>query len=225
MNNYLNQSEQQPSTTIELKLSRKAYEKITSYTQAVETEIGGLLVMDSKDPLLVKDALIFKQEVSGSETELDSKTLIKYLESMAKRSPRKIESIKGWWHSHAKMAVFWSGTDDTCFSDMLSVMPTVFGIVVNKSGEMLARVDLRTDIGNISLNNLKVNIMFPTAKQAYIKEAKRKVKEKTYEYPNGFRNYGYTNRHWEEQWQGNQKEDNTKNGTERRYPYDIWGYE
>lgn len=160
----------------ELRVSLKALNKMFSYARAVNTEIGGLLLIDdSGDQPLVKDALIFQQTVTGASVELDAEELGKQMEQVAMRRPSKFEMLKGWWHSHNNFDTFWSGVDDECFENFLETNNNVYGIVVNKAGSMKARIDIKTRIGTVQIKNIRVVPHFERSKLSYMNEARRKI--------------------------------------------------
>jgi proteasome lid subunit RPN8/RPN11 len=122
-------------------LTQNAKRKIETYTRLAEGEISGLMRVDrvSSYSILVKDIIIFDQKSSGSETELDSEALSKFLTEEI-QAGRDVSDIKGWWHSHADMGVFWSATDT---ENMRTLGCEWFlSIVSNKKKETKARLDV-----------------------------------------------------------------------------------
>jgi len=153
-------------------ITSKAMEKIYSYTNAVDTEIGGILLIDKTNGKpLIKDALLFKQRATKGDVELDLSNLSTELAKMKKED---VELLKGWWHSHNDMDTFWSGTDDDCFSSLLNVSPVVYGIVVNKKGKLLLRADFKTEIGVLTVDRIKLSPVV-RINNKYVLEAKAKV--------------------------------------------------
>jgi proteasome lid subunit RPN8/RPN11 len=137
-------------------LKEIAKRKIEAYTKLATDEISGLMRAERVDEqtILVKDIILLKQESSPSDTELDIDALSRYLTEEI-QADRDISDIKGWWHSHADMGVFWSTTDtenmDTFGKEWL------VSIVSNKKGEKLARVDIynpyRMFINDVTIEN------------------------------------------------------------------------
>lgn len=94
-------------------------------------ECSGMGKTIIKDGVIrVVDVWMVKQKNSGAETEMDSEAL-----SALMFEKRAVEgSWNYWWHSHANMGVFWSGTDRDQIGKMASngmCVATVF----NNKGE------------------------------------------------------------------------------------------
>ena len=165
----------------EMFISVDAMKKIYSYAEAVETEIAGLLIVDTTDGIpIIKDALLFEQEATHGDVELDIDTVSKEAAKLGKENPAKLEMLKGWWHSHANMDVFWSGTDDHCFENFSTIAPIVYGVVVNKRGECKARIDIKTELGSIKIKNIKLTPLVDEFDEACMKEARAKIKKKKF---------------------------------------------
>lgn len=161
----------------EIQITTNALEKIYSYAEGVDTEVAGLLLVDKKNGIpLIKDALIFDQYASGADVELDINEVTKELMKIHKKDKSQLEFVKGWWHSHVNMDVFWSGTDDDCFENLLSISPLVYGIVVNKHGDTLLRIDMKTDLGVIKFKDITLKTVI-SLDESCMKEAKLRVKE------------------------------------------------
>lgn len=160
-----------------INVSSKAASKIFAYTNAVEAEIGGLLVIEEEGGVAtVTDALLYKQRANVGGVLLDAGNLAKQLNKIALEQPEKLEKIKGWWHSHYNFSTFWSPTDDACFSNFLKVCPVTYGIVVNTAGKAKARVDMKTGIGLIRVCNADFELGEIVQMPECVAEAKQKVK-------------------------------------------------
>lgn len=117
------------------------FKRIHYYAQAAEGEVSGLgtVVKDEKGRMVVNRVYLLEQESSGADTELNSEAISKLMTDMIGKNEDPAQ-LKFWWHSHASMGVFWSGTDDTC-AETLS-REFAFSLVVNKAGEKRCRLDL-----------------------------------------------------------------------------------
>jgi len=115
--------------------------RIQYYAQAAEGEVSGLgtVIKDDKGRMVVNRVYLLEQESSGADTELNSEAISKLMTDMIGKNEDPAQ-LKFWWHSHATMGVFWSGTDDTC-AETLS-REFAFSLVVNKAGEKRCRLDL-----------------------------------------------------------------------------------
>lgn len=203
------------SNVSEILVSAKALEKIFTYARAVDSEIGGLMIVDeSGEKPLIKDCLLSKQKVSGVEMELDPDSLAKMFEEEALKKKSRIENAKGWWHSHVNMGTFWSSTDDDCFGNMLNTSQVVYGVVITKNGSILGRIDIKTPIGVITINKVKITPWYGNkANTKYVKEAKdsiiiEKIKpvNSVWENFKTKENYYYDNRPDPIQYVGSKKE-------------------
>lgn len=125
-----------------LLIERNADDKIRTYTDLCPTEISGLgkVIINADGDFVITDVAIFEQEVSGVHSTLSTTALAKFQAEMVKKG----ESMKDWcvwWHSHADMGVFFSGTD-TGTIDESTEFPYLVSLVVNKKGQSKARVDV-----------------------------------------------------------------------------------
>lgn len=161
----------------------RALKRIMYYAKAAEGEVSGLgtIMKDPSGKYIVDEVHLLEQESSGADTELNPESISKLMTDMMKanQDPSK---LKFWWHSHANMGVFWSGTDDTC-AETLS-REFAFSLVVNKSGESLCRLDIYNPI-RITFNHIKlVEIVEEDAELKTLceLEVKEKVKSPTYAY-------------------------------------------
>ena len=131
---------------MEVCINKKDWDKIINYARCSSdkwgTEIGGMAVtiQDDDDDWIIKDPVIMKQEVSGGLCELDKTKLAEYYSKMAIKHSKKNMRFC-WWHSHAKMAAFWSGTDTNTI-DEYEDGDLSFALVVNVKEEYKCRVSV-----------------------------------------------------------------------------------
>jgi len=86
------------------------YRKIMHWIdKADSSEVSGLgkLMIDGDGDIVVIDAILCKQVNSSGSSDLDEQDVNK---AMFDLRDTKGE-LRWWWHSHALMGVFWSGTD------------------------------------------------------------------------------------------------------------------
>ena len=162
---------------IKLKITNKAYLKLKYFVENVDTEISGLgKVRIIRDELEVYDFDIFKQEVSSVHSDLDEKTLVKFLFDKTKKE-ESVRDYKVWWHSHGYMEAFFSYTDNKTINHSTE-FPYLISIVTNKEGDNKARLDLFNPLRltiplevKISLNDNK------RIKKQCQKEIKEKIRK------------------------------------------------
>lgn len=139
-------------------ISNKAFQKMRGYVEGVKKEISGLgkISYDEKNQeFTVHDVKIFKQKVTGVDTVLDQGALGKFYDEIMK-TEGDLTNWKLWWHSHADMDTFFSGTDKSTIEDFDNETKEdnwFLSIVTNRAGDMEARVDLfyplRVTVDNI----------------------------------------------------------------------------
>ena len=131
---------------MEVCIDKKDWDKIINYARCASdkwgTEIGGMAVtiQDDEGDWIISDPVIMKQEVSGALCELDKTELAAYYSKMAVKYKKK-EMRFCWWHSHAKMSAFWSGTDTNTI-DEYEDGDLSFALVVNVKEEYKCRVSV-----------------------------------------------------------------------------------
>jgi hypothetical protein len=151
--------------------------RIKYYTQAADGEVSGLgtVIKDEKGRHVVNKVFLLEQESSGADTELDTEAISKLMtDMMAKNEDPAL--LKFWWHSHANMGVFWSGTDDSCAETLSKEF--AFSLVVNKAGDLRCRLDLYNPF-RITFDGIKVTEIIQedaSLKEQCEKEIKEKVK-------------------------------------------------
>ena len=112
-----------------LHFSRVAWEKMWGMTLRAKGEVSGFGLIDEHDPCRVVDFHVVKQRVSGSSTIMDPSAL----DDLFMNSRDKgiaLDRWRVWWHSHAEMKAFFSGTDDTTVQRYASEKP-LWSVVTN----------------------------------------------------------------------------------------------
>lgn len=115
-----------------VRIEGKTYAKIMHWIEKATGEVSGLgkVIVDGNE-MLVTDAILLDQENTAASTELEADAITKAMYEM-----REVEGhLNFWWHSHANMDVFWSGTDkDTILQ--LGEKGWVLASVFNKKREV-----------------------------------------------------------------------------------------
>ena len=159
--------------------------RIMYYTQAADGEVSGLgtITRDEKGRHVVNKVYLLEQEASAADTELKPEAISKLMVDMMKDN-QDPGTLKFWWHSHASMGVFWSGTDDTCAETLSKEF--AFSLVVNKAGDKRCRLDLYAPF-RITFDGVKVEELIQEdacLKEECEKEVKEKVKTAYERYTN-----------------------------------------
>lgn len=166
-----------------------AYLKMQSYIDLCEYEISGMgkvKIIDS-NTLLVEDVRLWKQTVTSTTSNLDQDAEPKFVNELIKDG-ENINDWKLWWHSHADMNVFWSGTDTGTIKTIMKVgedgkrsgLDFLVSIVGNKKAEFKARIDVavRNDVFGIKGVETRDNIPFERIIDEKIEEKINKIYER-----------------------------------------------
>lgn len=202
---------------INIEIAQRAYQKLFYYIDACPTETSGLFSVTKKsDSLYVVDDLwLLKNYASGGYTDLDKKAMVQFMTQRV-REKKDMSNIRGWWHSHASMGVFWSGTDDATANRFIETMADKKGfwvsIVGNKKHELKGRVDTNDPEWTCLNENLKPYCVFPEdaeLKKACEIEVKEKVKAYQYKWKGG-RSGKWNNNDWDKRGSGLSKSQRKK---------------
>lgn len=201
----------------EVLISSYALNKMDILVQENSNEVGWFCTAERSDNvILIKDTLLFDQEVASTTTEITPEGLAKYGEKLLTLSDGMEiwNSIKVWGHSHVKMSVSPSVQDNEqmeAFSE--GGHDWFIRIIANKSGELKVDLydyligviyhDLRWGIIGTQkeeqikneINNLykKLGIIQQENKQKIEEEIKREIKEKV-----NTKHYTYTQPLWKD---------------------------
>jgi len=125
-------------------VDHRVYQKLFAYIRAVDTEISGLGLVsmqtfDDGADFIIEDLFLLDQECTVSQTTLDPNAIGELMIQLIQQGV-DLGKLKLWWHSHQKMTVFWSGTDNGTISQL--GQEWMLSIVGNHRGQILARVDI-----------------------------------------------------------------------------------
>ena len=163
-------------------------------TRVLNHEIGGMMIakLDKDKDWVLQHPVILKQETTGSNCTLDKTALADYYIEMTQKYGRDIQFV--WWHSHANMGAFWSGTDTNTMKEYASGQWSMF-LVVNVKGEYKFRVQMWEPIEageDIELGF--INAPDNTVPKNITEEVNAKCSEETYAtYGNSWKQRTYSN--------------------------------
>lgn len=123
-------------------LTDYVWQRMKAYVDLCSDEISGLgkVERDEQGGFRIVDIALFEQTVSAAHSDITSESLAKFQVELIKKG-ESLEDWNFWWHSHAKMDVFFSGTD-TGTIDGSTEFPYLVSLVTNHKHEFTARVDI-----------------------------------------------------------------------------------
>ena len=122
-------------------LTAPVWDKMRAYVDNCEEEISGLgkIERDEDGNFVVTDLALFQQTVSATHSDITAEALAKFQVELIKKDENPAD-WSFWWHSHAKMKVFFSGTD-TATIDSSTDFQYLVSLVTNHAHDLTARVD------------------------------------------------------------------------------------
>lgn len=114
-------------------IRQDVYDEIMYYVKNSTIEVSGMgkVITNPDGTIEVVSAYLPKQEGSAAETDLDDDTIA----SLMYESRNDEGELLWWWHSHVKMKVFMSSTDETTI-EQLGKRGCMYATVFNHSAEM-----------------------------------------------------------------------------------------
>jgi hypothetical protein len=112
-----------------IQIHRKAWNKMCNAMLLTQCkgEIGGLLVIDDSNGIVIEDVLFAKQETSFMMVKFDMKHI---MQEYSINNPEILPKIKGWWHSHMDLVMMWSSVDESTARGLMDYgMPFCISIV------------------------------------------------------------------------------------------------
>ena len=124
-----------------LKIHPQCLERIKHWTALAKGEVSALGIVEKDgDTLMVPEVFLPKQICSPANTEMDPEDVARIMLDLEQRGI-DATTLRLWLHSHADMKCFWSDTDDATI-EALCNDGFVVSVVVNKAGDVKARVDM-----------------------------------------------------------------------------------
>jgi hypothetical protein len=160
---------------VKVVIKQKAFLKMYYMAKNAKDEIGGLLVISKIGKrYIVRDVILLPQKATPSEQTLDMDELGKFIIKLAKTNPGLLQDIRGWWHSHADMGVFWSGQDKITLNKLNRYFNDYFvAIELNRHNDWLCRIENKEE----KHDNVEYEISGGTIEGDCKDEIKDKVKE------------------------------------------------
>ncbi len=146
-----------------------------AYVQATPGELT-LLASSEYDPIRneiwIRHLYLPEQTCTPSSTRVDENAMAQVLLEATQQG----DTLDTWIHSHADMNVFFSGVDDRNIETAFPQSPQVMSLVVNRRGEMRARLTLCSPMA-MEIDDLPVVVgVTEEVEQAIREEVRRKVR-------------------------------------------------
>ena len=170
-----------------------AWEKINGYIKLADEEISGLgrATIVAGD-VIVSDVYLWKQENTAASTEIvDHATVFELAEKLEKDGV-PMEEMCVWWHSHATMDAFFSGTDKNTIEEWVNDRLLV-AVVGNKAGKFAGTIAVKGGILPYTLENIPV-MYYEPENTTLIEQLKKDIAENVVKktYPMHGRELGFT---------------------------------
>jgi len=162
-----------------LKITLKAWRKILLFAQETNVEVAGLgtVQMRGNKPV-IDDVMVFKHENrSAAAADLDPQDIADEFSRLmeAKQDTGKYRLC---WHSHVNMPASFSGTDRACMNSLADLSEWFLWIVVNKSGEYSAQIEVYSPTRFRA--EAKLDILFDEYDKGLIAGVKQEMTEKLF---------------------------------------------
>jgi len=194
-------------------LTREAFSQLFGYACSTHLEICCLGSVKREDSTFTVERFYLLDQASGAaSTELDEEAVSDFVSGLLREGKGEEASrIKCWAHSHPKMALFWSKTDEDTCRTLLS--DYLVSIVVGQRFNARCRIDIGGPVP-ITLDNVPLSLEFGI-EEGVLEQCRKEVDEKLV--PQMF--------HWKKQKQLSEHADQVKLEFEEDVPYyEDWPY-
>ena len=177
-------------------ISPAANEAMSEYVRLCKDEISWLATIIEGDGFLtIENVFLFKQEVSGTTTELDEHALGEFYTDMLMNPPDgdiekatdTLDRIRCWGHSHVNMGVNPSAKDDSTMQEFAAnVAPTemdyMVRLIANKKGEI--KIDIYYYNRFLKALDVPWTVINHATGNDFAAQIEKLVSKKTYQYTN-----------------------------------------
>ena len=127
-------------------IKQAVYDKVMHWVNKVDFEVSGFgkvvrhIQADGSSVFEILDAHMIKQTGGAAHTDLDDAAIARLMY----QTKDTAGELKWWWHSHVKMATFWSGTDTKTIQE-LGTQGWIIATVFNQKHENKSALCYRTE--------------------------------------------------------------------------------
>lgn len=157
-------------------LTREAFNQLFGYACSTQLEICCLGSVKREGATFTVERFYLLEQAAGiASTELDEEALADFVSALLQEGRGEEASrIKCWAHSHPKMELFWSKTDDETCRTLLS--DYLVSIVVGQSFNARCRIDIGGPVP-ITLDNVPLSLEFELD-EGVLEQYRKEVDEK-----------------------------------------------
>jgi hypothetical protein len=164
---------------MKIRIEPVVFHTMMGYIKSTPDECSGMAKIQlTNNGYAVTSCHLVKQENGPATTDLDETDLGRLM-----FETRDVPGMLNcWWHSHAGMSAFWSGTDRSTIEE-LGKNGFILAIVLNHKGEHRAAFYKKGDsiTPDMFLDNLEVEVAFDDVKQKELSDELKKFEvKKTY---------------------------------------------
>ena len=178
----------------------------------VNTEVGwhGTIERYSDNEYIIDDIFVYPQVVTGTNIDPDQKAYEEWLDAF---DDETFNTLHFHGHSHVNMGVFSSGTDDGFQKRIIEQLrgdQFYLFFIMNKKGERFIRLyDNRYGL-MYETSDCDVEILQTDEEADWLKEAKKKIVERTYVVPHSVSSYYERMYNWGKQQSHTPKQQKTQ---------------
>jgi proteasome lid subunit RPN8/RPN11 len=135
------ESESEPASKLVLHMPRRVWRVIQGFVKGCDEEIAGFGYVKqlANGSLMVTEAFILEQTVTGASVDTDAEAIARHMTEMIEQG-KDPSMMRLQWHSHVNMQAYFSGTDTAQIERY--DCPYMISLVTNKRGEYKVRLDL-----------------------------------------------------------------------------------
>jgi proteasome lid subunit RPN8/RPN11 len=136
-----------------LKFTPYAWAKLIYMRDRGPTEVAGYGISSIKEPLLVTDFVLVKQESSAATFSFDDKGLADYFDDMIDENLQPAEFMRIWIHTHPGNSASPSGTDETTFAEKFNDSDWAIMFILARGGDNTTALKYKTPECRVTLKS------------------------------------------------------------------------
>lgn len=163
-------------------ISQYAYDKIIYALKNIKTEVSGFGILSQKDPLIVDDFYVPKQENTSYHTEMDDNSVADFVDDYIDKGYEPWQLQRIWIHTHPAGIASPSAEDENTFKRCFGRADFAVMLIFAKSGEISCTIHINSPIrmtipAKIAIDNYEVNSDFKEMLKKNVKTKKVIIKK------------------------------------------------